>query len=155
MRLAPGALEKRGYRFPTEAEWEYACRAGAVTGRYYGEADELLREYGWYTETTKDEGTRSGGLLKPNDLGLFDLYGNVLEWVLGPAFVYRWPGRGAAKEDTLYINDIKDIKDEQVRLLRGGSFLSSAWSVRSAVRISDRPSNDYGAVGFRVARTYH
>jgi formylglycine-generating enzyme required for sulfatase activity/tRNA A-37 threonylcarbamoyl transferase component Bud32 len=155
MRLAPGALEKRGYRLPTEAEWEYACRAGAVTRRSYGDADELLREYAWYTETTKNESARSGGLLKPNDLGLFDLYGNALEWVLDPALLYRWPGRGAGKEDKLPIQDFEYIKDEQSRLLRGGSFSHATLIVRSAFRLTLRPSLVIVPVGFRVARTYH
>jgi formylglycine-generating enzyme required for sulfatase activity len=153
MRLVPGALAKRGYRLPTEAEWEYACRAGAVTRRYYGEADELLGEYAWFQETTKSESTRAGGLLKPNDLGLFDLYGNALEWVQDPALGYRWPGRGRAKEDALAVQDIKDIEDSTSRLLRGGSFDLRALSVRSANRYTDRPSGDSDSVGFRVART--
>ncbi len=159
MRLAPGALEKRGYRLPTEAEWEYACRAGAVTRRYYGDADELLGEYAWYTVTlytltTLDVCMRAGGLLKPNDLGLFDLYGNAEEWVLDPLLLYRWPGRRAAKEDDLHIEDIKGIKDSQSRLFRGGAFNYPALLVRSAVRLSNRPSSDSAAVGFRLARTY-
>ena len=103
MRLAPGYLKKRGYRLPTEAEWEYACRAGAVTRRYYGDADELLKEYAWYSKTTNDEGVRAGGLLKPNDLGLFDLYGNALEWTQDPAFIYRWPGGRKGIKKTLNI----------------------------------------------------
>jgi formylglycine-generating enzyme required for sulfatase activity len=155
MRLAPGALEKRGYRLPTEAEWEYACRAGAVTRRYYGDADELLGEYAWFSETTKNEGARAAGLLKPNDLGLFDLYGNVLEWVLDPWDRYRWPRQSRYKEDKEYIGDIIGIKDEQSRLLRGGSFSDHALNVRSAIRTSGRPSLDFVTVGFRVARTYH
>jgi formylglycine-generating enzyme required for sulfatase activity len=154
MRLAPGALEKRGYRLPTEAEWEYACRAGAVTRRYYGDADELLGEYAWYgNKTTNDEGMRVCGLLKPNELGLFDLYGNAQEWVLDPYRPYRWPGRGRAKEDKEHAEDIEGIKDDESRLLRGGSFGAHALGVRSAYRNSFRPSHFSDAVGFRVART--
>jgi formylglycine-generating enzyme required for sulfatase activity len=72
-------LSLHGYRLPTEAEWEYACRAGAVTSRYYGETEELLPRYGWYV---KNAGGRSRpvGSKKPNDLGLFDLHGNVYTW---------------------------------------------------------------------------
>jgi formylglycine-generating enzyme required for sulfatase activity len=155
MRLAPRALAKRGYRLPTEAEWEYACRAGAVTPRYYGDTDELLSEYAWYSDTTKSESTRAGGLLKPNDLGLFDLYGNTLEWVQDPAALYRWPGRDRPKEDKSYMEDIKGIDDGAGRVLRGGSFASRALHVRSAYRASYRPSYGDGAGGFRVARTYN
>jgi formylglycine-generating enzyme required for sulfatase activity len=151
MRLVPGYLSRRGYRLPTEAEWEYACRAGAVTSRYYGEADELLGEYAWYTKTTGDAGVRAGGLLKPNDLGLFDLYGNVWEWAQDPALGYRWPGHNKPKED---IEGLLDIKDGTRRLLRGGSFVYRASDVRSACRDSVRPSSGDSGAGFRVARTY-
>ena len=151
MRMVPGYLTKRGYRLPTEAEWEHACRAGAVTSRYYGETEELLKEYAWYSKTTNDAGVRAGGLLKPNDLGLFDLYGNALEWTQDPAFIYRWPGGGKDKED---IEFNMDIRDNISRLLRGGSFVDHALNVRSAVRSSFRPSFDNFTVGFRVARTY-
>jgi formylglycine-generating enzyme required for sulfatase activity len=151
MRLAPGYLSRRGYRLPTEAEWEYACRAGAVTRRHYGDADELLGEYAWYSKTTGDEGVRAGGLLKPNDLGLFDLYGNALEWAQDQALLDRWPGRQKGIEN---IEGTLDIKYQNVRLLRGASFVTPAPVVRSAVRFTIRPSHDITAAGFRLARTY-
>jgi formylglycine-generating enzyme required for sulfatase activity/tRNA A-37 threonylcarbamoyl transferase component Bud32 len=151
MRMVPGYLSKRGYRLPTEAEWEYACRAGAVTSRYYGEAEELLKEYAWYSKSTNDEGVRAGGLLKPNDLGLFDLYGNVFEWTQDPAFLYRWSGRNKPKEDIEYNID---IRDNIRRLVRGDSFDILAPNVRSASRLAFRPSNASRGAGFRVARTY-
>jgi formylglycine-generating enzyme required for sulfatase activity len=154
MHLAAGYLGKKGYRLPTEAEWEYACRAGAVTSRYYGHAEELLAEYAWYGKNTNNESTRPGGLVKPNDLGLFDLYGNALEWVLDRALLYRRPQKGQCWDDIEDLIDIKYIKDDINRLLRGGSFSDHAPSVRSAYRSPSRPSNDIGAFGFRVARTY-
>jgi formylglycine-generating enzyme required for sulfatase activity len=150
MRMAPGYLLKRGYRLPTEAEWEYACRAGAVTSRYYGEADELLGEYAWYGKTTGDAGVQPGGLRKPNDLGLFDLYGNVAEWVQDPGFRYRWPGHNKPKDDIEYNYY---IRDNLSRLLRGGAFDDHAPNVRSANRNTNRPSNDTNGAGFRVAST--
>jgi formylglycine-generating enzyme required for sulfatase activity len=150
MRLAPGYLKKRGYRLPTEAEWEYACRAGAVTRRHYGDADELLGKFAWYSKTTPDEGARPGGLLEPNDLGLFDLYGNALEWTQDPALLYRWPGGNKVKED---IEDNLHIRDNLSRLLRGGAFDTLAPFVRSAARGTHRPSDVNLTVGFRVART--
>jgi formylglycine-generating enzyme required for sulfatase activity len=151
MRLAPGYLAKRGYRLPTEAEWEYACRAGALTSRYYGEADELLGKYAWYSKTTGNEGVRAGGLLKPNDLGLFDLYGNAYEWTQEPGLLYRWPAGNRPKEDVEYN---LNIRDNESRPLRGGAFANHASDVRSAYRNADQPGGGIDAAGFRVARTY-
>jgi formylglycine-generating enzyme required for sulfatase activity len=151
MRPAPGYLKRKGYRLPTEAEWECACRAGAVTRRHYGDADELLKEYAWFSENTKSEGARAGGLLKPNDLGLFDLYGNALEWTQDPAFLYSWPGGNKYKTDIEYN---LDIIDNISLLLRGGSFVNPPSNVRSALRSALRPSINDITIGFRVARTY-
>jgi formylglycine-generating enzyme required for sulfatase activity len=150
MRMAPGYLAKRGYRLPTEAEWEYACRAGAVTSRHYGDAEELLKEYAWYSKTTNLEGVRTGGLLKPNDLGLFDFHGNVFEWMQDPVSLYRWPGRQKPKEDTEW--DLS-IRDNVSRMWRGGSFADPAPAVRSANRVNSRPSEGNYTAGLRVART--
>jgi formylglycine-generating enzyme required for sulfatase activity len=116
-----------------------------------GQAEELLPEYAWYSKTTNNEGARAGGLLKPNDLGLFDLHGNVLEWTQDPALFYRWPGHNQDKKDIEYN---LDIKDNVSRLLRGGSFITHAPNVRSADRYTYRPSDVSAAAGFRVARTY-
>ena len=76
MKIRADALERTGYRLPTEAEWEYACRAGAVTSRYFGVNVDLLGKYAWYQATSQDHAWPCGSLL-PNDLGLFDMLGNV------------------------------------------------------------------------------
>ena len=153
MKVASSYLSKRGYRLPTEAEWECACRAGAATRRFYGEADALLGEYAWYADTTKSENARAGGLLKPNDLGLFDVYGNAAEWAGDPLLIYRRPRTNKYKEDFGYINDIKFISDDSIRPSRGGSFDLPSSYLRSAHRVPLRPSGFMYSVGFRVART--
>ena len=82
MSIPADVLERTGYRLPTEAEWEYACRAGAVTSRYYGHSIDLLDAYAWYQANSKEHAWTCGSLL-PNDLGLFDMLGNVYEWCQG------------------------------------------------------------------------
>ena len=73
------SFDSGGYRLPTEAEWEYACRAGAETSRYFGNSWGLLRQYARLT-TWEDASPSPCGSLLPNDFGLFDMLGNVTEW---------------------------------------------------------------------------
>jgi formylglycine-generating enzyme required for sulfatase activity len=150
MRTRPDFLNKTGYRLPTEAEWEYACRAGAVTGRYYGEAEGLLGEYAWYAGNSREEAALAGGSLKPNDFGLFDMLGNELEWCGDPAYYYPLITRARSIEDYKYLEYIMDLP---VRVLRGGAFTHLPGSVRCAYRREMGPMGHYGNVGFRPART--
>jgi serine/threonine protein kinase/formylglycine-generating enzyme required for sulfatase activity len=144
MKLAPDYLHRTGYRLPSEAEWESACRAGAITSRDYGESEELLGRYAWYTKNSLDRWMLPSGSLKPNDLGLFDMLGNALEWCQEAGYYYK------AGED---IEDNKDIIGRTKRVLRGGSFDYHASYVRSAYRIWNVPSYGFDIVGFRPART--
>src|SRR5262249_13183755 len=77
--MEKGYLKKAGYGRRREAEWEYACRTGAVTSRYYGTAEALLSEYAWHDKNSSNR-TWPVGQLKPNELGLFDGLGNVWQW---------------------------------------------------------------------------
>ena len=79
MKLAGNYLQRKGYRLPTEAEMEYATRAGAVTARYYGETEELLEKYAWYQKNSQERAWPVGSK-KPNDTGLFDIQGNMFTW---------------------------------------------------------------------------
>src|SRR5262249_9264774 len=116
MRLVPDYLSREGYRLPSEAEWGCACRAGAMASRYYGESEELLGKYAWYTRNSQDRGMLRVGSLKPNDFGLFDMLGNALEWCQD-SVAYYLPGEGGkAAED---VEDEKDITDKFNCVLRG------------------------------------
>jgi eukaryotic-like serine/threonine-protein kinase len=148
-RLKANYLSLTGYRLPTEAEVEYATRAGAVTSRSYGETEELLERYGWYSKNSKGR-TWPVGSKKPNDLGLFDLHGNVYTWCQERYQDYPTSKEGERIEDK---EDSLSIISTDFRVLRGGSFSRSAVAVRSAFRIWVAPTNRYAYVGFRPART--
>jgi formylglycine-generating enzyme required for sulfatase activity len=148
--MRKGYLGLRGYRLPTEAEWEYACRAGAVTSRSYGETEELLAKYGWYQKNSKERTWPVGGK-KPNDLGLFDLHGNVWNWCQE-----SYQGDYAASKGGQALEDEEDslhIVSTNLRVFRGASFPNPASVVRCAVRGRLMPSAHLNNVGFRPART--
>ena len=148
MTIRADALRRSGYRLPTEPEWEYACRAGADTPRYYGASLDLLPAYAWYQKSSADR-ARPGGSLFPNDLGLFDMLGNMLEWCQEGRLLYR-PDRSG-----IQINDINTSESViNDRVLRGGSFDNPASYARSANRLWVLPASRYGIFGFRPARTY-
>jgi formylglycine-generating enzyme required for sulfatase activity len=147
MKLRKNYLRLSGYRLPTEAEMEYATRAGAVTARYFGETDDLLPKYAWY-EKNSQERTWPVGSKKPNDLGLFDVQGNMLTWCQESYKAYP-----QGKEATDDSEDELTIVSTNGRLLRGGSFLHSAVYIRSAFRDSYVPSLRVDNIGVRPART--
>ena len=147
MKLAPHYLHRTGYRLPSEAEWEYACRAGAVTSRYFGETEELLDRYAWYTKTSQPRRMLPGGCLKPNDLGLFDMLGNAQEWCQEQGVKDYTAG-----EDT---EDQEDVADRKTRVLRGGSLIQHGPDIRCAYRSGNVPTYRLKGVGFRPARTLY
>jgi serine/threonine protein kinase/formylglycine-generating enzyme required for sulfatase activity len=149
MKLKANYLQLEGYRLPSEAEWEYACRAGSATSRYYGETEELLGRYGWYTKVSQDRWMLPAGSLKPNDLGLFDMLGNALEWCQERVVPYA-PGLLQSEDK----EDMRDIDSRTSRVLRGGSFVLPTVYVRSANRQGLVPTHRGLNVGFRPARTF-
>jgi formylglycine-generating enzyme required for sulfatase activity len=149
MTIPEDVIKRKGYRLPTEAEWEYACRAGTVTSRYYGTSVELLEKYAWYSRSNKERAQSCGALI-PNDLGLFDMLGNVYEWCQDRNGGYRPLTRGLF-HDNAGVREI--VIDRQFRILRGGSYVYEADIVRSAYRAGELPTNQSLLFGFRVART--
>ncbi|WP_428966996.1 formylglycine-generating enzyme family protein [Micromonospora fluostatini] len=115
-----------GYRLPTEAEWEHACRAG-TTGPRYGPLDEIA----WYRDNSAERSHEVGGR-RPNEWGLYDLLGNVWEWC--------W--------------DVYDPEVYGTyRVLRGGGWFDEHWSCRASVRRRSHPTYQIDDLGFRVARS--
>jgi formylglycine-generating enzyme required for sulfatase activity len=150
MRIRADALKRNGYRLPTEAEWEYACRAGTRTSRYYGNSPSLLRRYAWFVDYGA-ELLKPCGSLMPNDLGMFDMLGNTYEWCMGRALDYK-PDQHNRLPDT--INEAEIVLDSNSRVIRGGSFADRPEESRSAYRDRESPKNRYMTYGFRPARTY-
>jgi formylglycine-generating enzyme required for sulfatase activity len=118
------------YRLPTEAEWEYAARAGSTTAYGFGSDASRLGEYAWYRDNSGGK-TRPVGQLKPNAWGLYDMHGNVMEWV------QDWYGRYPAES----VTDPQGPASGSHRMRRGGAWNSVATVCRSA--------NRYSVPGFR------
>jgi formylglycine-generating enzyme required for sulfatase activity len=148
IKLKTSYLSLSGYRLPTEAETEYATRAGAVTARYFGETEELLPKYAWYVRNSQGK-TWPVGSLKPNDLGFFDMHGNVWTWCQES---YKPYPQGEEPSDDEEDNELA-IFATRGRVLRGGSFFNPASDGRSASRVSNQPTNRHNRDGFRLART--
>jgi serine/threonine protein kinase/formylglycine-generating enzyme required for sulfatase activity len=150
MRMPADYLSRTGYRLPTEAEWEYACRAKARTSRHYGTADALLDDYAWYFGNSKGRAWPVGSKM-PNTYGLFDMYGNNWEWCQDSAALYP-PGQdGQPIEDKESMPALIGPED---RVLRGGAFSSAAAEVQSARRSRFSPTSPFPAAGLRVAKTW-
>ena len=130
----------RSYRLPTEAEWEYACRAGSTTSYSFGETAESLREYAWFVEGREGK-THPVGLEKPNRWGLYDMHGNVWEWCQD--WYADYPPD--ASTDPLGPNA------GSLRVYRGGGWINFAALCRSASRYAVAPSHRVNSLGFRLA----
>src|SRR5262249_33655284 len=126
------------------------------TSRFYGSSVELLPRYAWFVGNSPLRAWPVGQK-RPNDLGLFDLHGNVWNWVADPAYYYP---QGKEREvivdnEYLYKGYMIYISDSRSSLvLRGGSFMNQPAVVRSAGRSKNRPADRSHIVGFRLARTY-
>jgi formylglycine-generating enzyme required for sulfatase activity len=141
--------EKEGktYRLPTEAEWEYACRAGTKTAWSFGDDEKALGDYAWYRENAWDIDEKYAHqveLKKPNAFGLYDMYGNVYEWC-HDYFEEDYYKQSPAKDPT-------GPTSGSSRVLRGGSWSDGTRDSRSADRNWYGAGGRYDNVGFRLVR---
>ena len=133
--------EGKKYRLPTEAEWEYACRAGSATTYSFGEDESLLGEYAWYKDNSEGV-THNVGTKKPNAWGLYDMHGNIWEWCTD------WYSE--SYENTPRDGSAYKIANEKGRVLRGGSYNADADKCSSTSRINLGSGGKNYFIGFRV-----
>jgi formylglycine-generating enzyme required for sulfatase activity len=133
------------YRLPSEAEWEYAARAGSTTEWSFGDSENQLGEYAWYAGNSQSQSQRVTNKI-PNAFGLFDMHGNVRGWVQD-----CWHGYyiGAPTDGSAWTTGCSG----DYRVLRGGSWGSDPAYLRSAIRSRFTPDGRYDGSGFRLART--
>ena len=134
------SLHRCGFRLPTEAEWEVACRAGTRTAWSFGGDVGLLNRYDWYLDNSSRQAQIPRSQL-PNLRGLFDMHGNVSEWC------HDW----YEPFETVSVEDPLGPKTGSYRVFRGGSWVSSASFCRSANRYGYQPYIRLSCLGFRVA----
>ncbi len=122
------------FRLPTEAEWEYACRAGSTTAYSFGDDPAELNEYGWFSDSSTAKGSKNVRQKKPNSWGLYDMHGNVAEWVIDGYAPYQEKSGPLAAATDWVTSDKTDP-----RTVRGGSWAFPAAECRSSSRLG---SND-------------
>jgi formylglycine-generating enzyme required for sulfatase activity len=156
------------YRLPTEAEWEYACRAGTDTAYSFGDDKDQLSKFGWFAGNGEDQ-YHPVGKKKPNPWGLYDMHGNVAEWVLDQFVQVRYDNKigVGGQSSNLIVNPVIWPAERYPRVVRGGSWFDEAKDLRTDARA--RSEADWNAgdgslpksiwwlrdaswVGFRVVR---
>jgi hypothetical protein len=147
--LSDRPLSRTGYRLPTEAEWEYACRAGSSHAFTFGESSQRLADHAWYSANSEGR-SRPPGLKRPNAFGLFDLLGNASEWCEDLFVDYT---RLSLGRPTIDVHIRSTRSGSEFSCLRGGAYNDTPGRFRSASRSGGRSADTYTGTGFRVART--
>jgi formylglycine-generating enzyme required for sulfatase activity len=130
------------YRLPTEAEWEYPARAGRTARYSFGDDESIIRDYSWY-DVNSGSKTHEVGQKKPNSWGLYDMHGNVWEWVQD---IYHDSYSGAPIDGSAWEGS------GSKRVVRGCSWVSNAEGCRSAIRFGYDPGSRISYLGFRLLR---
>ncbi len=141
-RAAEAIGPEQRFRLPSEAEWEYACRAGSTSWYCFGESESDLGDYAWQDHNSANA-TYPVAQKQPNAWGLYDMHGNVLEWCEDPWHTdyEHSPADGSVWETG---------GNPDSRVVRGGSWRTAPWACRSAYRSGNCPDGRYFDVGFRV-----
>jgi formylglycine-generating enzyme required for sulfatase activity/tRNA A-37 threonylcarbamoyl transferase component Bud32 len=149
LKLPADFLARTGYRLPTEAEWEYACRADSLTSRPHGASAEMLSRYAWDVSNALARAWPVGQK-RPNDFGLFDMHGNAAEWCQDEYRPYPTSKDGKPVAD---VENSVQVTPDSHRVLRGAPFYPRPAPLRSAYRYWHLPSDRFSTVGLRVAHT--
>ncbi|MCC9601920.1 formylglycine-generating enzyme family protein [Stieleria sp. JC731] len=128
------------FSLPTEAQWEFACRGDSTTAFYFGDGEDGLEKHAWF-DRNSEERTHEVGSKLPNAFGLYDLYGNVLEWCFDGKRDYQ---------DHLIADPLGPLREGVYRVVRGGGWFYSARFCRSAFRFAIDPGSRNSVLGFRL-----
>ena len=140
-------ITRKNFRLPSEAEWEYAARGGKFSQGYTYAGSDKLKQVGWYGENSNEE-TREVGLLRPNELGIYDMSGNVWEWC---ADDWHEDYKNAPDDGTAWV----DVPDRGAnRVLRGGSYWINPVYCRSALRDRGWPDDRNLIIGLRLVLSF-
>jgi hypothetical protein len=141
MKISADFQQRAGYRLPTDAEWEYVCRANTRTAFSFGDSDELLERYAWSLQNSRNR-SWPVGRLRPNALGAFDMHGNDLEWCQD----------GEQPRGERHSGGSETVKRNSTRVMHGGAFNVQSFYLSSAYRYFNRPGLRGGNAGLRLAR---